>query len=187
MSSMIEVRIHGRGGQGAWTASNLLALAALREGKYVQSFPTFGPERMGAPIQAFTRISSEPINAHCMVYNPDIVAVLDPTLLGSSIAEGIKDNTIIVVNSEEKPKTIRNILKTSLGRIWTINATDLAIKILGRPITNTAILGAVIKASNIVSLNSLIEVVKERFSGVAGEKNAELIVKAYEEAVREVA
>ena len=181
---IIEIRFHSRGGQGGWTASQLLALAALKEGKYMQSFPTFGPERQGAPIQAFTRISEKPINLHANVYYPDIVVVLDPTLLGPSVIEGIKKDTIIVVNTDETPQKIKEKLGVKDNVVWTVNATDLAIKILGRAITNTAMLGAVVKATGVVKLESVLTVTKERFSQEVAEKNVELIKKAYEEAVK---
>jgi len=181
---IIEIRFHSRGGQGGWTASQLLALAALKEGKYMQSFPTFGPERQGAPIQAFTRISSKPINLHASVYFPDVVVVLDPTLLGPSVVEGIKENTIIIVNTDESPQEIKKKLDLKDREVWTVNATDLAIKILGRAITNTAMLGAIVKATGIVKLESVLEVTKERFPGEVGEKNVELIKRAYEEAIK---
>ncbi|MEM2568110.1 MAG: 2-oxoacid:acceptor oxidoreductase family protein, partial [Candidatus Bathyarchaeia archaeon] len=100
MKKVIEVRWHGRGGQGAWTASELLARAAVYEGKYIQSFPEFGPERMGAPVSAFTRISTEPIRIHCAVYNPDVVVVLDPTLLKAvPVTDGMSENGRLIINS----------------------------------------------------------------------------------------
>ena len=109
---MIEVRWHGRGGQGAWTASNLLAMAVSYEGKYVQSFPAFGPERSGAPVLAFTRISDEPIDLHSMVYEPDIVVVLDYTLLGSrAIVEGLKKNGYIIINYSGDLEKIYDIIE----------------------------------------------------------------------------
>ncbi|MDH5663207.1 MAG: 2-oxoacid:acceptor oxidoreductase family protein, partial [Candidatus Bathyarchaeota archaeon] len=111
MKKILEVRWHGRGGQGAWTASELLARAAINEGKYIQSFPEFGPERMGAPVRAFTRISDEPIQTHCAVYNPDVVAVLDPSLLKAvPVTEGLNDEGILIVNSKENPAEIREML-----------------------------------------------------------------------------
>ncbi len=112
LAKTLEVRWHGRGGQGAWTASEFLARAAIKEGKYIQSFPEFGPERMGAPVRAFTRISNEPIQMHCAVYNPDVVAVLDPSLLKAvPVTEGLNDEGILIVNSKENPAEIREMLK----------------------------------------------------------------------------
>lgn len=154
---MLEFRWHGRGGQGAWTASELLARTALYEGKFIQSFPEFGPERMGAPMCAFTRISSEPIRVHCAVYDPDIVIVLDNTLLKTvPVTNGINQpDDIIIINSPEEPSVIRKELKIDVGKVWTVPATELALKILGSPITNTAMLGAVARATNIITLNAL--------------------------------
>lgn len=179
--SLNEIRFHGRGGQGAWTASLLLAQAGLREGKYIQSFPTFGPERAGAPITAFTRISEEPIHLHSSVYKPDVVVVLDPTLMGPAVVEGLKPETKIVVNTEQSPEEIRSIMGVPEGKIYVLDATSLAIKILGRPITNTAMLGAVVKVTGMVEIDSMLHVVGERFSGRIGELNKTLIKTTYEE------
>ncbi len=180
---MVEIRWHGRGGQGVWTASNLLAMAALREGKYVQSFPTFGPERMGAPIMAFTRISDEPIEVHCEIYNPDVVVLLDPTLLGPSIVKGLKEGGYVILNyTGDVEKLVKSLgIEKSKYKIYIAPATEIAIKILGRAITNTAMLGALIKATNIVKLESVFEAVKERFPGPIAEKNIEVIKLTYEQ------
>ncbi len=179
---LVEIRFHGRGGQGVWTASQLLAHGGLREGKYVQSFPTFGPEREGAPIQAFTRISDDPIITHSMVYEPDIVVVLDSTLLGSGVVEGVSRETALVVNSTESPQQIRGKVGLVGNEMWVVSATELAMKILGRPITNTAVLGALLRAKKVIELESLLEVVAERFPGRVGEMNVKLIEEAYREA-----
>ena len=183
--TMIEVRFHGRGGQGAWTASLLLAHGGLKEGKYVQSFPAFGPERAGAPITAYTRISDEPIDIHSGIYEPDLVVVLDPTLLGPSVVEGLKSGGKIVVNTSSSPEEIRRQL--GLGEdveVWTIDATSLALEVLKRPITNTVMLGALLRAAGIVKLESLLEAVRERFKGEVGELNVKVIETAYKEARR---
>lgn len=179
-NQIYEARFHGRGGQGAWTASLLLAQAGLLEKKNIQSFPAFGPERAGAPITAFTRISEDKIQLHSSIYEPDVVVVLDPTLLGPSVAEGISENTKLIVNSSESANDIRNTLGLKNIETWTIDATEMAMKLLGRPITNTAMLGATIKATRTVKLESMIEVVKTRFGGKIGELNAEVVKKAYE-------
>jgi len=178
-----EVRWHGRGGQGAWTASELLAKAAIQEGKYIQSFPEFGPERMGAPVRAFTRISNKPINMHCSIYSPRVAVVLDPTLLNTvPVAEGLTEDGFLIVNTEESPAEIREKLGLTGQTVWTVAATDIAVKILGRPITNTAMLGAVARAAEIVNLKSLEKVVKERFPAKIAEKNVEVVKVAYKEA-----
>jgi len=182
LKKILEVRWHGRGGQGAWTASELLARAAIHEGKYIQSFPEFGPERMGAPVTAFTRISTEPILIHCSVYNPDVVAVLDPTLLKAvPVIEGLIEEGTIIANSKDDPAEIRKMLNTDKGKVWTVPATEIAIKILGIPITNTAMLGAVAQVTQIVSLESVEKVVKERFRLDVAEKNFAVIKEAYKE------
>ncbi len=184
---VIEVRWHGRGGQGAWTASELLARTALFEGRYIQSFPEFGPERMGAPVTAFTRISTKPIRIHCAVYDPDVVVVLDPTLLKSvPVTAGLNDeDDVIIVNSQDSPATMRESLKLDKGKVWTIPATEIALKILGSPITNTAVLGAVAKATGLVSMSGIEKTVKERFRPDVAEKNIAVIKRAYEEAKSE--
>jgi len=180
--SLIEIRFHGRGGQGAWTASQLLAYGGLKEKKYVQSFPTFGPEREGAPVQAFTRISDKPIVIHSMVYEPEIVVVLDSTLLGPRVVDGVNSETVLVVNTEGSPQQIKEKLRSAGNEVWVVNATELAMKILGRPITNTAVLGALLKARKVIELESLLEAIKERFSGSVGENNVRLVKEAYREA-----
>jgi 2-oxoacid:acceptor oxidoreductase gamma subunit (pyruvate/2-ketoisovalerate family) len=183
LKKLIEFRWHGRGGQGAWTASELLARTALYEGKYIQSFPEFGPERMGAPVTAFTRISTEPIRIHCAVYEPDVVAVLDPTLLKAvPVTSGLDKDGIIIINSVEEPAKVKEALKMERGTLWTIPATEIALRILGIPITNTAMLGAVARATSIVSLESVEKAVKERFRLDLAEKNFAVIKEAYKEA-----
>ncbi len=182
---IIEVRWHGRGGQGAWTAANLLAMAAAIDGKHVQSFPAFGPERSGAPILAFTRISDTEIDLHSMVYEPDIVVVLDPTLLKSvNVTEGLKENGLIIVNYEGSPEKLYKLLGVEKGKykVFVTPATKLALEILKRPITNTAMIGALLKAKPLVKFESLEKALFERFPKPIAEKNLELVKKAYEEA-----
>ena len=183
--SNIEIRWHGRGGQGVWTASNILAEAAIREGKHAQSFPTFGPERMGAPIMAFTRISDEAIEVHSGIYEPDTVIVLDPTLLGAiDVLEGLKKDGLLVLNYKSSDvKELSQLVGADLRdyKTYVVSATEIAIKTLGRGITNTAMLGALVKAVPLVKLETIFEVVKERFRGPIAEKNIEVIKEAYEE------
>jgi 2-oxoacid:acceptor oxidoreductase gamma subunit (pyruvate/2-ketoisovalerate family) len=183
MLKILEVRWHGRGGQGAWTASELLARAAIAEGKHIQSFPEFGPERMGAPVTAFTRISTEPIKIHCAVYNPDVVAVLDPTLLKSvKVADGLsEEGGNIIVNTRESPKETRKMLGTDKGKVWTVQASEISLKILGMPITNTAMLGAVARVTGIVSLETIEKMIKGRFKAEVAEKNFAVVKEAYRE------
>ena len=181
-----EFRWHGRGGQGAWTASELLARAAINEGKYIQSFPEFGPERMGAPVKAYTRISDDPIRLHCAVYNPGLAIVMDPTLLATvPVAEGLGEKGILIVNSPKEPATMKAELKITDGTVWTVPATDIAMRILGRLITNTAMLGAVTRATEVVKMESIEKAVKARFPGPLAEKNIGVIKEAYKEAKSE--
>lgn len=182
MKKILEVRWHGRGGQGAWTASELLARAAIAEGKYIQSFPEFGPERMGAPVTAFTRISTEPIMIHCAVYSPDVVAVLDPTLLKTvNVAEGLDEKSgNILVNTKENPGEIRKLLKSNAGKVWTVEASDISLRILGMPITNTAMLGAVARVTGIVSLETIEKMINGRFRADVAAKNFIVVNEAYQ-------
>jgi 2-oxoacid:acceptor oxidoreductase gamma subunit (pyruvate/2-ketoisovalerate family) len=181
LKKILEIRWHGRGGQGAWTASELFGRAAIAEGKYIQSFPEFGPERMGAPVTAFTRISTDPIQIHCAVYNPDVVAVLDPTLLKTvKVADGLsEEGGNIIVNSKDNPAEVRKMLNTKKGKVWTVQASDISMKILGLPITNTAMLGAVARVTGIVTLETIEKMIKERFRADIAEKNFAVVKEAY--------
>ena len=171
---MREIRFHGRGGQGAVTAAHLLAEAAFLEGKYCQAFPFFGAERRGAPVVAFTRVDDKPIRIRTQVYEPDYVVVLDPTIPRVvDVSAGLKEGGIIVVNTTRA-------LEGARGKIINIDATSIATEILGRPITNTTMLGALAGATGLVSIDSITKVVQERFSGEAGEKNAKAARAAYE-------
>jgi len=187
LKSMVEFRWHGRGGQGAWTASELLARTALDEGKYIQSFPEFGPERMGAPVTAFTRISTEPIRLHCAIYDPDVVIVLDNTLLKSvPVTAGLnRDDDVLIINSGEDPAVLRKNLGVTKGKVWTVPATEIALRILGAPITNTALLGVVAKSTGIVTLEGIEKTLKGRFRPDLAEKNFAVIQEAYKEAKTE--
>ena len=177
----IGIRWHGRGGQGAVTSAALLAQAAIYEGKYAQAFPSFGPERRGAPVQAFNRISGQkPIRVRAGLDEPDIVVVLDPRLLNIvNVASGLKEGGVLVVNIRGSSEDI----KAKFGTKWEIaiiDATTIAREFLGRPIVNTAMIGALVKATGIVKLESLIEPLKKRFGRLA-EKNINAMEKAYQE------
>ncbi len=179
---MMEIRLHGRGGQGAWTASILLARSALQEGKHVQSFPEFTPERMGAPVVAYTRISEEPVDVHSGIYEPGVVVVLDPTLVTAvNVLDGLAADGALIVNERRAPSEFRAENRIVGRNIWTVPATDLSVEVLGRNIPNTAMLGATVKATGVVTLDSLIGEVKARFPGKVGEANASLIQRAYDE------
>ncbi len=178
---MIEIRIHGRGGQGAVVASKLLADAVFKEGKHVQVFPEFGVERRGAPVAAFARIDTQPINLRCKVYEPDCVVVLDPTLLASiDVTAGLKEGGLVLINSDKLPQDF-NIDKKFT--VETVDATSIAVKHhLGSratPIVNTAIVGAFAKISGLVKIESVLEAVKEEVP-VKPDENAAAASEAYD-------
>jgi pyruvate ferredoxin oxidoreductase gamma subunit len=177
---MIEIRVHGRGGQGAVTSTELMALAAINEGKYAQAFPSFGPERRGAPVMAFVRISDVPIRTREKVYRPDIVVVLDPTILKIvDVTAGLRRNGIVVVNTSKDEQEVRKAFGIK-AKMFLVDATGIAMKQLGRPITNTTMLGALIKATGIVNIKSMETPLKERFGRIA-EKNISAMQQAYEQ------
>ena len=182
----IEIRWHGRGGQGAVTASKLLAEAALEEGKYFQGMPDYGAERMGTPIRAYTRISSAPIKPYCQVTEPDVVVVLDPTLLGIiDITEGLKEDGIILVNSIASPQQICSQLNYK-GKIGTIDATGITMEVLGRNLPNTPMLGALVKATGIVNKESLIRELRARLGASMKEGVVEANVRAFDRGYEEL-
>lgn len=181
---LVEIRWHSRGGQGGWTASNLAAMAASYEGKYVQSFPAFGPERSGAPILSFTRISDEPIELHSMIYDPDIVVVLDYTLLSPNLLLGLKRDGVVISNYTGDVDVALKKLGIKKGdyRVVLIPASRLAYEILKSKITNTAMLAGLIKVG-VVKMESVEKAVRERFGGTVAEKNIALIQAALKEAL----
>jgi len=177
---MIEIRFHGRGGQGAVTSAELLALAAIEEGKYAQAFPSFGPERRGAPVLAFCRISDEPIKIRANIYEPDIVVVLDSSLLNIiDVAAGLKPQGIVVTTSKDSPEKIREILRIK-NKVGVVDAVKIAREILGVPITNTTMLGALVKVTGLVKKESFFPPFKSRFGRIA-DKNIYAFERAYEE------
>jgi pyruvate ferredoxin oxidoreductase gamma subunit len=179
---MIEIRFHGRGGQGSVTSAELLALAAIGEEKYAQAFPSFGPERRGAPVVAFCRISDQPIRIRANIYEPDIVVVLDPTLLKIvNVAAGLKPSGIVVTTSKDSPEMVREILGIK-NRIAVVDAIKIAMEVLGVPITNTAMLGSLIRAADLVKRESFIPPLKERFGRIA-ERNIAAFERAYQDTV----
>ena len=184
-TQLVEIRWHGRGGQGSVTSAELVAQAAISEGKYGQAFPSFGPERRGAPVLAFVRIDGQkPIRVRAEITEPDVVVVLDPGLLSIvNVTSGLKANGIVVVNTEKKAEQIRTEfgIKSALA---TVTATKIARELLGVPITNTTMVGAVVKASGVVGLESLIEPLEERFGRLA-ERNINAMKRAYEETLVE--
>lgn len=184
-SRTVEVRWHGRGGQGVVTANEILAGAALREGKFIKAFPEFGPERMGAPIRAFARISDKPITVHSQVYYPDYVVVVDSTLLGQiDVTEGLKSDGAVIANYPDVPEKLKSIIGDKF-EVHTVNATKIALEEIGRPLTNTAMLGALAKISGIVTLESIIKELERKFAGKftadITAKNVRSIERAYNE------
>jgi len=187
MKDVIEIRWHGRGGQGAKTAALLLAESALEEGKYIQGFPEYGPERMGAPMQSFTRISEAPITLHSHVRNPDAVVVLDSTLLDTvDVTAGLLEEGVVLINTSQSPQEIREKLNLKKGRVFTVDASSISLDILGRNLPNTPMLGALIKATDLLSINTVISAIKskfeKKFSSRILEGNIQAIKKAFEEA-----
>ena len=164
MNDMVEIRWHGRGGQGAKTASLLLADAAFNTGKYVQGFPEYGPERMGAPITAYNRISTERCTVHSNIYFPDYVVVVDETLLSAvDVTAGLKAEGAIVINSSKDPAELRPLLKGYTGRVCTIDAGKISEEELGRNFPNTPMLAAIVKVSGIVEQDAFVKDMEASF------------------------
>jgi len=175
---MKEIRIHGRGGQGNVTAGELLATAAFEDGKHSQAFPAFGSERMGSPVQAFVRISDQPVTTRTQVYEPDIVIVQDPTLLGAvNVIGGLKPDGVVIVNSERSPAELG--LQTS-ARVVTVPALAIAREEVGRPIPNTTLMGAFSAATGLVSMQALARAIRHRWPQEAAEKNVKAAQRAYD-------
>ena len=150
-NNLVEIRWHGRGGQGAKTASLLLADAAFNTGKYIQGFPEYGPERMGAPITAYNRISDKPIRIHSNIYEPDYVVVVDDTLLECvDVTSGLKETGAIVINTTKTEDYLRSVLKGYKGEIYTIDARKVSMETLGKYFPNTPMLAAIVKVSGIM-------------------------------------
>lgn len=189
---MIEIRWHGRGGQGAKTASLLLADVAFSTGSYIQGFPEYGPERMGAPITAYNRIDDKPILLHSNIYEPNFVVVVDDTLIGSvDVTQGLKKDGAILINTSKDGKTIRESLKGYEGKVYTVDATKISMEKLKANFPNTALLAAIIKITNLMDKSSLeanmLESFKHKFAKKPDviEPNMQAVSTAYDE-VKEV-
>lgn len=164
MKDIIEIRWHGRGGQGAKTASLLLADAAFNTGKYVQGFPEYGPERMGAPITAYNRISDKRCTIHSNIYEPDYVVVVDATLLADvDVTSGLKKEGAIIINSDKAPEELLPLLKGYEGRVCTIDARKISEETLGQNFPNTPMLGAVVKVSGVIPEEEFMKDMKDSF------------------------
>jgi pyruvate ferredoxin oxidoreductase gamma subunit len=165
MAELTEIRWHRRGGQGVVTAGKLLAETALGTGLYFQAFPDYGPERVGAPIRAFTCLSPKPITIHSQIEQPDVVLVLDPTLLGTvPVTEGLKENVTLVVNTPVSPAEVRQITSFHTGQAFTVDASRIAIEEMGRDLTNTPMLGAFAHATGIFDIEELAEQLRAWFA-----------------------
>ncbi|WP_088335100.1 pyruvate ferredoxin oxidoreductase subunit gamma [Methanopyrus sp. KOL6] len=180
---MIEIRIHGRGGQGAVTAAEILAIAAKEDGKYSQAFPFFGVERRGAPVTAFARIDDEFIKIRSQIYEPDHVIVLDSSLLAVvDVTEGLSEDGLIVINSREDREESDEVAEEFEDfNVYVVDATQIALDELGIPIVNTAMVGAYLKASDVLTLDAVKEAIHARFSGEIAEKNVRVVERAYRE------
>jgi len=184
---LTEIRWHGRGGQGVKTAATMAAQVALEEGKYAQGFPEYGPERMGAPVAGYTRISDKIITIHCGVSEPDVVVVLDTTLIGQiDITSGLGEDGVLILNTPEEPATMRERLGLKGGRVYTVDATQISIDELGRSIPNTPMMGALVKVTELLNMETLKKDVEKKFMKKFGEKVVHGNFNAMERAYREV-
>jgi pyruvate ferredoxin oxidoreductase gamma subunit len=187
MAEMIEIRWHGRGGQGTVTAAKVLADACLSGGRNVQAFPEYGPERAGAPLRAYNRISEKVLRMHCPVLNPGVVAVVDATLLDAiNVAEGAKDDAVFIVNTGKDPKDVRAKLKAKPSqKVFTVDASKIATETIGRNMPNSCMLGAVNRATAIVPMEVLLDDVKGSFGKKFAQKiidgNLAAVKRGYEE------
>jgi len=181
---MVEIRFHGRGGQGAVTSAELTALAAIEEGKFAQAFPSFGPERRGAPVMAYVRVSDEQIRTREKIYEPNIVVVLDPSLLQIvNVEAGLREGGLVILNTNKSAEEVRR--ETGLkGRLAIVDATKIAIETMRLPITNTTMLGALLKASGLMTIDALKGPIQHRFGPIAA-KNLTACMRAYDETTLE--
>ena len=180
---VIEVRWHGRGGQGVVTGSNLLARAAILEGKYAQHFPEFGPERSGAPVRSYTRISDEPIDIHSGIYHPDVVVIIDPVMVKDvdELSSGIKDGGDVLVNYGKEEDWILKWARKKGVKLHAVDARKISLEEINREIYNVPMLAALVKVKELVKISSVEEVLAERFSGEVLEANLKIMKRAYEE------
>lgn len=187
MAETLEIRWHGRGGQGTVTAAKVLADACLSGGRFVQAFPEYGPERSGAPLRAYNRVSGKELRMHCPVLHPNVVAIADATLLdGVDVAEGAKEDTIFIVNTSKEPSEIRAKLNLMpKQKVCTVDATKIALDCFGRAMPNSPMLGAVSRITGIVGLDALLEDVRKSFGKKFSQKvidgNLEATKRGYEE------
>jgi len=188
MKNMLEIRWHGRGGQGAKTAALLLGEAAIQTGKYVQAFPEYGPERMGAPVQSFDRISDEPITLHCSVTNPAVVVVLDASLMECvNVTAGLSEDGVLLINTSQTPDEIRQRVNWQGQKLYTVDATAIALDTVKKNVPNTPMMGALLKATNLMDFESMLEDTRHKMEKKfknrpeVVEGNIAAIRRAYEE------
>ena len=189
MERYLEVRWHGRAQQGVVTAAKVLGEACLRAGKFVQAFPEFGPERMGAPVRAYNRVSEEPIRLHSQVTNPKYVLIADPSLIASvNVTDGTPEDAVFIVNTQKAPEEMRKELGLSAKgpHVYTVDATNISIETIGRFLPNTPLLGALAKVTGIISLEALLENFKENYSKKFSPKVMEGNVSAMNRGFNEV-
>jgi pyruvate ferredoxin oxidoreductase gamma subunit len=180
---LVDIRFHGRAGQGVVTASRLLGEAAILNGKWVHAFPNFGPERMGAPVSAFTRIAEEKFSVKTEIYNPDVIVIIDPSLVNEEkYYEGLKPSGKLIVNTSEVPDILKRYAENH--EVWIVDGDKISREYLGRTIANTVMLGALLKVTNLVEEGDLISVLKEKFRTKIAEDNAKAIRASFEEVKR---
>jgi len=183
----LEIRWHGRGGQGAKTAAGMVAEVAVSAGSHAQGAPEYGAEREGAPIRAYTRISERPIREHDAIYYPNVVVVLDDTLLETeSVDEGLNEDGVLLVNTKRSPAEIRKALSLDGRTVYTIDATGIALKEIGRPIPNTVMIGALLKVTGALSVEDIEKSIRKKFAGKLSEGMLEGNIRAVERAFKEV-
>lgn len=188
-AQMVEIRWHARGGQGAKTAATFVAQAVLVKGKFGQGFPEYGPERRGAPVRGFTRIADAPIRRHCGIENPNLVVILDPTLLDSpaaGVTAGTDENTVFLINTTLSPDQIREKLNVPGAKIYTVDATKIALDCFGRPIPNMPMTGALLAAEPFMELSEFLEAMKAKFSTKFSQAVVDGNLRAVEQAYNEV-
>ena len=189
MAAYIEIRWHGRAQQGIVTAAKMVGEACLRSGKYVQAFPEFGPERMGAPVKAYNRVSDEPIRLHCQVTDPKYILIADSTLIATvNVTEGAPEDAVFIINTTKTPAEMRNELKLKNKKtlVYTLDASKISLEAIGRNMPNTPMLGALAKATGVITLDVLIDNFKENYSKKFSAKVVEGNIAAMTRGLHEV-
>jgi pyruvate ferredoxin oxidoreductase gamma subunit len=183
-SRVVEIKWQGRGGQGVVLANQLIGMALFEEGKHIQTFPDFGPERTGGPVRGYTRFSDEPIDIHSFVYEPDILAVIDPYLAeDQSVYAGLKPTSIVVVNSAKNPQDLVRKLGVKVEKFGVVDALKISKEVFGTYVFNTPVLGGLVRLTGIVKLETLEKLIMNRFPGKVGELNVKVLRRGFEEVV----